>query len=303
MNVIGKLLCCIRQSQNFTQEELVSDLAASSLIFESLNSVTLSRWETGKTSTSYSKKRELLKIFSRKGWLQKGLCHDFVRNRFENMCQCLTVIFDHNYQSLIANVPTLKIGMDEYDLHNLQKKNINNKLYHFENIIDIEIASNPKEYYSATPESLQSLCSHRNSFSIICERRRQHLGHFLMFKLENDIAQNLIHNKISEFAITTNHLCKNNENGSYYIHALYGVNPTIAALVNSKAYLYMFDNMTSIDNVVILSSRKDGLRLAKAYGIRTVAKGKNKKYNFIWHGMDSPVEDILFSDTVLRLIF
>ena len=301
--MIGKLLCCIRKSQNFTQEELVSELAASTMLFESLNSVTLSRWETGKTSTSHNKRRELLKFFSKKGWLQKGLCHDFVRSRFENMCQPLTAVFNHNYQSLIANVPTLKIGIDEYDLLNLQVKKENSRQYHFENIIDIEIASNPNDYYTATPESLQSLCSHDNSFSIICERRRQHLGHFLMFKLEYDIAQELIHNRISEFALTTDHLCGKNKKGSYYVHALYGVNPKIAALINSKAYLYMFDNMASIDNVVIFSSRKDGLRLAKAYGIKTVAKGKNKKCNFTWHGMESSVEDILFSDTVLRSIF
>lgn len=144
---------------------------------------------------------------------------------------------------------------------------------------------------------------HESSFSMVCEKRQQHLGHFVMFKLKNSVAQELVHNQIHEHTMTTEHLCAAAGKGSYYIHALYGVNPTIAALLNTKAYLYLFDNMDTIDNIVIFSSRKDGMRLAKAYGIKTVAKGKNSNCDFMWYGMESPVEDILFSDTVLRLVF
>ena len=53
----------------------------------------------------------------------------------------------------------------------------------------------------------------------------------------------------------------------------------------------------------IFSSRKDGLRLARDYGMQLVDKGENKAHHFSWHGLLSPVENILFSDTVLRLIF
>ena len=303
MSVIGKLLVLIRQEQGLTQEELVIKLAFASSVFNSLNTVTLSRWETGTTSTSYKKKRGLLKIFTANGWLRSGPCHNYVRERFEYLCRPLTAVLEHNYESLVANVPTLKVGLDEYNIHSLQSAKVNCKKHHFDNIIDIEDASNPTGYYTVTPESLQKLCSHKSSFAIVCERKTQHLGHFLMFKVKNDVARDLTHNRINEHSITNEHCCGATVKGCYYIHALYGVNPTIAALLNSKAYIYLFDNMSGIDNIVIFSSRKDGLRLAKAYGIKTVAKGRNRKCNFTWHGMESPVEDILFSDTVLRLVF
>ena len=34
-----------------------------------------------------------------------------------------------------------------------------------------------------------------------------------------------------------------------------------------------------------------------------VAEGKNEQYGFKWFGILYPVEDILFSDTVIKLIF
>ena len=300
MSVIGRLLCMIRQEHGLTQEQFVHELATLSSEFKALNAVTLSRWETGATSTSFKKKRELFKIFALQGWLQKNPCHEFVRNRFENLCAHLVKIFDHNYQTLIANVPKLRIGLDEYDLHDLQQRTEN---YFYENIIDIERASNPGGYYAVTPGSLQKLCRYSSSFSLVCERKKQHLGHFVMFKLNNEDARDLVHNQINENDISRDNLCGNTEKGTYYIHALYGVNPTIAALLNTHAYLYLFDNMDTIDNIAIFSSRIDGMRLAKAYGIKTVASGKNTEHDFSWHGMQSPVEEILFSDTVLKLIF
>lgn len=61
--------------------------------------------------------------------------------------------------------------------------------------------------------------------------------------------------------------------------------------------------MDTIDNMMIFSTRTDGVLLTKDYGIKMLAQGKDEEYGFEWHGMLSPVEDILFSDTVLKLIF
>ena len=300
MNIIGKFLRLVRCEQGLTQEQLVKQLALSVKELNSLNAVTLSRWETGTTSPSFKKKRELLKFCVARGWLSTGPCREFVRTRFENLCEPLAGIFNHKYETLIANVPRLRIPLDEYVLQDLQQKD---ELFYYEHIVDIEIASNPDGYYTVSPEALQQLCHHCSSFSLFCERKKQHLGHFIMFKLNNDAARLLVHNQLNENHINEDDLCFMAEKGSYYIHALYGVNPTIAALLNTRAYLYLFDHMESIDKICIFSSRKDGVRLARAYGIRTIAQGTHRGCNFTWYGMESPVEDILFSDTVLKLIF
>jgi transcriptional regulator with XRE-family HTH domain len=300
MSITGDFLRLLRQEQGLTQEQLVDHLAFSTKEFEALNAVTLSRWETGTTSPSYKKKRELFKFCIKKGWLEKGSGRDYIRTQFESLYEPLTGVFQHNYQTLIANVPRLRIPLQEYELQNLRQQD---EPYCYEHIVDIEIASNPAGYYTVSPKTLQQRCHHPASFSLLCERKKQHLGHFIMFKLNPDAARHLVHNRLNENHINKTDLCPRGETGSYYIHALYGVNPTIAALLNTEAYLYLFDHMNSIDTISIFSSRKDGMRLARSYGITTIAHGKNKEFDFTWYGMQSPVEDILFSNTILKLIF
>ena len=57
------------------------------------------------------------------------------------------------------------------------------------------------------------------------------------------------------------------------------------------------------DIIMIFSTRTDGVLLTKDYGIEVVANGEDEVHDFKWYGMLSPVEEILFSDTVLKLIF
>ncbi len=300
MTTIGKFLRLVRQEHGFTQEKFAERLALSGKNFEALNAVTLSRWETGTTLPSYKKRRELLKFCVHRGYMEKGPCHDFVRSRFEHLAAPLAGIFQHNYQTLIANVPSLRIPLEEYRLRDLQREQ---ELLRYEHITDVEEASNPPGYYTVPPQGLQKLCRHPASFGLLCERKQQHLGHFVMFKLKSEAARRLVHHRLDENLVSEDDLCSGEERGSYYIHALYGVNPTIAALVNARAYLYLFDNMAAIETISIFSSRADGRRLARAYGIKTVAHGRHKGCGFTWYGMQSPMEDILFSDTVLKLIF
>ena len=298
MNIFADLLHKCRKYHGLTQQELVSEIINFSNEFNGLNTTTLSRWETGKTSTSLQKKRNILKLFISRGWLYNGMCHDFIKQRFEHLYEPLSAAFEHNYESLVGNLPKPKSGIDEYHIHTLSSMPD-----HIEHIIDFETASNPDKYYTVTPSQLRQWCEYPESFCIVSERKAQHLGHFVMLKLKNEVAQKLVRNEINEHSVTVNDFCSENENGTYYIHALYGANPTVTAIVNVRAYLHMFEHMKTIDNIAIFSSRKDGVRLAKPYGIEIVAKGENKEHNFTWHGMLSPVEDILFSDTVLKLIF
>ena len=266
--------------------------------FKALNTVTLSRWETGTTTPSLNKKRILLDFFTLSGSLKSGQCYDMIKERYENLYEPLSKVFTKNYQYLIGNLPEHRTG--KHTLYSL--KDFKQNKEHIEHIIDIEIATNSTGYYSLTSEIMKEWCQYSSSFCIICERKKQHLGHFIMLKIKNSVAKEIVHYKRSEFSLTKDDFCNVNENGTYYVHALYGRNPKIAAELNVKAYLHLFEHMDTVDNVMIFSSRTDGLLLTKDYGIKVIASGKDEQYGFEWHGMLSPVEDILFSDTVLKLV-
>ncbi len=298
--MIGKLLLSYRKLHNMTQKSLVEALSHHSDDFKSLNTVTLSRWETGSTNPGLRKKISILKFLATTGCLNSGLCHDKVRERYEALLEPLSSVFTRRYQYLIGNFPNFEFDQ-HFTLHPLGTTEPIDD--HIDNLIDIETVTNNPGYYTVSHEQMKAWCRHPGTFAVVCERKNQHLGHFVMLKLKSDVAEAIAYNWRSELSITQDDLCLPNEKGSYYIHALYGRNPKIAALLNVQAYLHLFRHLDTVDYVVIFSTRKDGVELTKDYGIEIVAKGKNETFGFLWHGMRSPAEDILFSDTVVKLVF
>ena len=300
MNRISPLLTAYRKFHKQTQKDLVNKLSQYSNHFKALNTVTLSRWETGTTSPSLNKKKLLLHFFANSKCLTyDATSHNIMNKAYESLYEPLSTIFSREYQYLIGNLPEHRTG--QHTLEDL--KSFFQKEEHIEHIIDIETATNATNYYSLTPSVLREWCALSSAFCIVAERKKQHLGHFIMLKLKNHVAEEIAHNKRSEFDLSTNDFCNLDEHGTYYVHGLYGRSPKIAAELNVKAYLHLFKHMNTIDNLMIFSSRADGMLLTQDYGIKEVAHGIDEEYEFEWHGMLSPIEDILFSDKVVKLIF
>jgi len=300
VTIISNLLIHYREYHQLTQQALAEKLAAYSSDFQNLNTVTISRWETGTTTPSIHKKKLLLHFFATSRCLTlPGVCKELVHKAYEALYEPLSGVFTRNYQYLIGNFPEFVI--DHSNIHTLTA--FRNKREHYEHIVDIEIATNVPNYYTLTSQTLEHLSSFPSSFTIICERKKQHLGHFVMFKIKNSVAEEIVTHKRGEHTVTMEDLCRTDEPGTYYVHALYGKNPKIAAILNVYAYIHLFEHMKTIDKVLIFSSRKDGMLLTKDYGIELIAKGYDETLGYTWHGLMSPVEDILFSDTVVKLVF
>lgn len=299
MSTIGKVLTMYRERSGLTQKELADELSYWSEDFASVNPVTISRWETGTTSPGIAKKRELLKFLAHKGCLKSDACLDFFRERYRLLYDSLGRIFTSRYQYIVGNYPDFR--PEEYRVtpileHEEWKR-------HLEHLIDIERITNVEGYYTPTVETVHRWCAHPGSLGILCERKGQNLGHFLMIKVDDRIARQIAHHEREEFDIDPGDLRGPDEPGSYYIHALYGSNPRVAAIVNVEAYLHMLRHFETIDNIAIFSSRPDGAEITRDYGIRLVAKGEHPRYGFLWHGMLSPVEEILFADEIVKLLF
>ena len=300
LNIIGELLLSYRKLHKITQKSLVEALSHYSYDFKALNTVTLSRWETGNTSPSIGKKKSILGFFASSGCLEKGPCYNEVRKRYETLHEPLSNMFGKRYQYLIGNFPDFDFN-EHFSIHRL---NTGERIdEHIDHLIDIETITNAPGYYNVPHTTMKAWCSHPGTLAIVCERKKQYLGHYVMLKIKSDTAEAIAYNRRSELSISESDLCLPNDTGSYYIHALYGRNPKIAALLNVHAYLHLLDNLDTIDDILIFSTRKDGVELTKDYGIKTVAQGKDETYGFKWHGMLSPVEDILFSDAVIRHAF
>lgn len=283
-----------------TQQQLSTELSLFSNEFISMTPVTLSRWENGVSRASLLRKRLFMKYLDSKGLLKSEPFNSVIKERLEALPEPLSTVFDHNYESIIHNFPDFGAKLDAYEYMRIDEVSSAEILAH---IIDIEVASHAKGYYRTSPQQLRTLNGYPSSFSLLIERNGQHLGHFIMYKLKPESAEKIVHYTLSEHDIELSDLAAVDEAGSYYVHAFFAVNPLLAAVLNTQAYLHFFEHFETIDDIVVLSSRKDGVRLARSYGIELQDKGFDERYSLSWHGMSSPVEDILFSDTVLKLVF
>ena len=294
------LLRTYRSQNNLTQNDMAFELAAYSDAFEALSPVTVSRWENGTITPSFEKKRLIFKFFSKTACLDHPVCYEKIRSKFHQLPEPLSKVFEHNYKSLVGNLPRLKIPLHMYEIERLDAQS---DIHTFELICEIERASEVEGYYDTTPIRLRAWCDHPDTFALACRYKGQHLGHFIMLKLDNGVADTLVHGRHHEHSIGETELCGEKTNGSYYVNALFGNTPVVAALLNTHAYLYMLEHRKHIDDIVIFSTRKDGLRITRPYGISIVDSGRFDDYGITWHGMRSPVEDILFSDLILKLLF
>ncbi|MCF6206690.1 MAG: helix-turn-helix domain-containing protein [Sulfurovum sp.] len=300
MNPIGELLVAYRKHLNVTQKELVETLSGYDEEFLHLNAVTLSRWETGVTSPSVRKKRKLIHFFLQGGCLRCVECRQITRACYENLYDKLCKIFNKHYQYIIGNLPEQN-GTKSYTYKDI--KEIQQARLFVEHIVDFEKASNVEGYYAYGYSEIYRWSMLPASFVRVAEHKGQHLGHFVMYKLRTKVAEDIVYGRRSEMSLKDEDFCPPFDRGTYMIHGMYGRNPKIAAELNIQAYLYFLDHMEYIDNIMVFSSRKDGAEITKDYGIKLVARGKDETYGFTWHGMISPVEDILFSDTIIKLVF
>lgn len=300
MQTISNMLVTCRTKCQLTQEQLCTELSLFSDEFASLTPVTLSRWENGASRASLLRKRLFIKYIISKGLLKEEPFYSIIKERLEALPEPLSTVFDHNYESIIHNFPDFGAKLEAYEYTRIDDATGAEVLAH---IIDIEVASHAQGYYQTSAQQLRTLCEHPSSFSLLIERNGQHLGHFIMYKLKPESAEKVVHHTLSEHDISLSDLVTADEVGSYYVHAFFAVNPLLAAVLNTQAYLHFFENFETIDDIVVLSSRKDGVRLARSYGIELQDKGFDERYSLSWHGMSSPVADILFSDTVLKSVF
>ncbi len=66
-----------------TQKDLVLALSQYQNDFKALNTVTLSRWETGVTSPSLRKKKTILHFLAEKDAFEETVCYDILKTRYE----------------------------------------------------------------------------------------------------------------------------------------------------------------------------------------------------------------------------
>ena len=300
MHIIGELLYAYRKEYGLTQSELVEALSTFSPDLQKLNTVTLSRWETGTTAPSVEKKRLLLKFMTKdKDLTRSAYLYPMLRERYKTLSDATASVLPGPNPSLVGNLPAFDENLDS--LSHLRDCDDQDAV--LEHIVDIEKSTQPTGYYRLSHAKLTDYLQVSSTFAMVCVRKNHYLGHFVMLKIKPETAVAIAHHEKSKYDLKAEELCSIYEKGSYVIQAVYATNPQYAMRLKTEAYLFLLENIANTQDLLIFSTRTDGETLRKNFGIEQVAQGKNEEHGYKWFGMLSPVEDILFSDTVIKLIF
>jgi len=299
MSVIESLIYTYRKEYNLTQNEFVEALSCFSPELKKLNTVTLSRWERGLTSPGIAKKRDLLRFIVHSSNVKESKVHTMIQERYRQLSNATFSALAGGSSLLLGNLPTFD-NTNEC-IHSL--KDSNQKEIFLEHIIDMEQATHPSKYCRLFYDRMEAYLQVPSTFAMVCTQNKQYLGHFIMLKIKPETAVEIVHNQKSKYDILPQELCPQEETGSYIIQAVYASNPSYAMLLKTEAYLFLLEYIATSKDMAIFSTRTDGATMNKNYGIEQVEEGWNEEFGFKWFGMLSPVEDILFSDTILKLIF
>ena len=300
MKTISRLLQHYRTIHELTQTQVVEELQKYSERFESLTIVTLSRWETETTRPGVKKKQALLKFLFSKGCFNDPTCRAMIRERYASLQEGLEKSFDRQFKHLIGNFP--ESDTFEYSMSPLKEHP--DREFYYNLIVQIEQASNPEGcLYRATPQILAEWCEHPASFAILLESHGQHAGHYIFLKLKNSVTEDIVHHRRSLFSITVNDFCDAGTKGTYLILTLFARSGKVAALLNIEHYYHLIDHMNAIDNIAIFSRREDTVPMTRDYGIHLMTSGIDEDEGYQWYGLSAPLEDILFTDTVVEAIY
>lgn len=300
MNEFSRLLLKYRQKRKMTQKELAEKLSYSHPQLRGTNTVTLSRWETGTTEPGATKKSLVIRFFAQEGCLEDAECLEILDQKYRvEILEILTQVFQKRYQYIIGNFPDF--GTEAYRV--LPLCEVEDPSNSIDLLLDIERVSNVPGYYRVDHEKIESWCRHPATLALVVQRKGQQLGHYLMIKIHDEVAEEIAYRRRGQYEVGPEDLCSPETPGTYYIHALYGSNPRIAAILNVEAYRHFLRHYDRIHNILIFSSRKDGAEITKDYGIRRVASGVDSEYGIQWYGMLSPIGEVLFSEKLIRGIF
>ncbi|SFV51165.1 hypothetical protein MNB_SV-6-1458 [hydrothermal vent metagenome] len=299
MNFFGQLICRYRSINDLTQEQLATDLAYFLDNLDKINAVTLSRWETGSTSPGIQKKQKILKYLFLKGFLDDREVKNMLKERYNTLETYLEKSFCKQYKSMIGNFP--ESHQQKRVVHDL--KGHRDRQKHLELIVNIGASMTAEGYYRLSAEQLEEWCSYLSTFAIVSDYHGQHAGHYIIIKIKNSVAEDIALHRRSVFTLKRDDFCKPEERGSCFLLTMYARSPKIASSLVTEHYKYLVENSEFIDNILIYTTRDDTLLATKNYGIEIVGSGRDTEYGFTWHGMLSPLEDILFASKIVERIY
>jgi transcriptional regulator with XRE-family HTH domain len=289
-----------REKYNLTQGELVVELSHfDEELFKSLDNVTLSRWELGKSSPNIARQIQTIKYFQSRDDLIFPCFDESESEMIErHVCKTGMLNLPGKNKSLILNFPS-SISVDELAVHQLKDSvmidekitialDLNKEFSHNHSLIDRDRF---KEW-TLSPDNL----------FLICEYNKQFFGLLFSLRLKPESFDKLMNFKITQSDIMAEDFAGPDEMGCNFILAFFAMNEMAASLLLIRYFAHLITDQKKILEIGSMSTHQDAITLMESINLQHC---KSKKYgkSLTRHTYRASLSDVLINETMIRLLF
>ena len=248
-----KYLKKCREYNHITQEELVSALYSHDQdVFESLDAVTLSRWERHSTTPNTLKQLSIIKYFQLHTHKALPCWNEYSSQEVEDLiCTVGIINVLGKSKQLILNFPSAVMKVDElkvYPIQNSQKAHalfeLNMDLHHATNHLFSQLSIKQFEAWSKHPSNLFLACEYKEGF----------VGLFFSVRLKQDIFEKLMHFEMKKSEIREEDFAAPDEVGSDFLLSFYAINHKVATMLFVRHYAYLIANQKNIMEIGVTTT-------------------------------------------------
>lgn len=289
-----------RENYDLTQGDLVVELSHfDEELFKSLDNVTLSRWELGKSNPSIARQVRTVEYFQKRGDMVFP-CFDESESEMieKHVCRTGMLNLPGKNKSLILNFPS-SISIDELSVHQLKDSvmidekitialDLNKEFSHDHSLIDRERF---KEWTLA-PQNL----------FLLCEYNKQFFGLLFSLRLKPESFDRLMHFQITQSDITMEDFADPDEMGCNFILAFFAMNEMAASLLLIRYFAHLISDQKKIQEIGSMSTHKDAIMLMEGINLQR-CQSKSYSDDLTRHTYRASLSDVLVNETMIRMLF
>ena len=289
-----------REKYGLTQEELVAELFHyDEILFKSLDNVTLSRWELGKSNPNVVRQLQVIKYFQSIDELVFPCFDESVSELVErHVCKTGMLNLSGRNRKLILNFPS-SISIDELTVLEMKDSEM------IEEKIRIALDLNKEFSHNHSLISAEKFVewtrSPQNLF-LICEYNKQFFGLLFSLRLKPDSFDKLMNFKITQQDISTADFAGKDDRGCNYVVAFFAMNDMAASLLLIRYFACLVSEQRKIIELGAMSTSADAVRLMESINLHHY-KSKTYGDSLVRSTYRASLSDVLVNEKVIQILF
>ncbi len=289
-----------REQYNLTQEELVRELFEfDEALFGSLDNVTLSRWELGKSSPNVAKQIQTIKYFQTKDDLIFPCFDETESEMIENhICKTGMLNLPGKNKSLILNFPS-SVSIDELTVHQLKDSQMIDEKIKIALDLNKEFSHN---HSLISAEHFLEWTHYPHNLFLTCEYNKQFFGLLFTLRLKPESFDKLMNFEMTQNDLSAEDFAGSDEMGCNFILAFFAMNDMAASLLYIRYFACLISSQRKISEVGAMSTHEDAIKLMESVHLQHY-KSKAFGKSLTRHSYRAPLSDVLVNETMIKMLF